>query len=97
MGRLLDVDIDAKFEELNAQQLSRLEQSRAGTDQESQWAIDISPANRLKNRYLDVRPWQKQRIKLEVPEGTSDYINASPISLVSTVNSDERKYIATQV
>ena len=91
------VEINLKFELLNAQQLQRLEQSRTGSDQDSQWAIDLSLENRLRNRYLDIRPWERQRIKLQVPEGTSDYINASPINLPSTSDGNERKYIATQV
>ncbi|KAI4149187.1 MAG: hypothetical protein LQ340_004758 [Diploschistes diacapsis] len=89
-------EINAKFEELNLQQLLRLGEARAETDQESRWAVDNSPGNRPRNRYGDIRPWEKQRIKLQVPEGASDYINASPITIISTSNGGERKYIATQ-
>ena len=99
MERLLGAEISAKFEQLNAHQLQRLESARAGADQESSWAVDNSPQNKLRNRYLDIRPWEKQRIRLKVPEGVSDYINASPIKLPSSGDGDgeERKYIATQV
>ena len=37
------------------------------------------------------------RVRLKVPEGYNDYINASPIELKSTKTGDVLKYIATQV
>jgi protein-tyrosine phosphatase len=37
------------------------------------------------------------RVKLKVPEGHNDYINASPIELKSTKSGAVFKYIATQV
>ena len=43
-----------------------------------------------RNRYLNVEPYAQNRIKLRLPDGYNDYINASPIQL------GERKYIATQ-
>jgi protein-tyrosine phosphatase len=39
---------------------------------------------------LNVEPYAQNRIKLRLPDGFNDYINASPIQL------GERKYIATQ-
>jgi protein-tyrosine phosphatase len=44
-----------------------------------------------------VNPYQANRVKLEVPEGYDDYINASPIILTTTKSKNELKYIATQV
>jgi protein-tyrosine phosphatase len=50
-----------------------------------------------RNRYANVDPYQANRVKLEVPEGQNDYINASPIVLVTTKSQTPLKYIATQV
>lgn len=33
------------------------------------------------DRYINIQPWQNHRVKLRVPEGQVDYINASPITL----------------
>lgn len=43
-----------------------------------------------RNRYMNVEPYARNRVKLKVAEGVNDYINASPIQL------GRRKYIATQ-
>jgi protein-tyrosine phosphatase len=48
------------------------------------------------NRYANVDPYQTNRIKLDVPEGACDYINASPIVLESTKANGKLTYIATQ-
>jgi protein tyrosine phosphatase len=50
-----------------------------------------------RNRYANVDPYLNNRVKLQVPEGHNDYINASPIVLKSTVSGTETKFIATQV
>lgn len=44
-----------------------------------------------------MQPWLKSRIHLRVPEGRSDYINASPITLPDPRTGAETNYIATQV
>ncbi|EAQ83239.1 hypothetical protein CHGG_09643 [Chaetomium globosum CBS 148.51] len=49
-------------------------------------ANTMLPRNRkqiLRTRlaYLNIQPWQNNRVKLQVPEGHLDYINASPIVL----------------
>jgi protein-tyrosine phosphatase len=49
-----------------------------------------------RNRYANVDPYQANRVKLQVPEGHNDYINASPIELKSTKSGTVLKYIATQ-
>lgn len=50
-----------------------------------------------RNRYANVDPYQKNRVKLKVPEGHCDYINASPIVLESSKSKTVTKFIATQV
>jgi protein tyrosine phosphatase len=67
------------------------------SDEPSPWA-KCSPeevANR--NRYGNVDPFLGNRVKLQVPGGHSDYINASPITLESTKSGKVTKFIATQV
>ncbi|KAL8951888.1 MAG: hypothetical protein Q9222_002163 [Ikaeria aurantiellina] len=49
-----------------------------------------------RNRYQNVQPWEKSRIRLQVPAGTSDYINASPIALTDPRTGASFFYIATQ-
>ncbi|KAK8058272.1 hypothetical protein PG994_008720 [Apiospora phragmitis] len=59
----------------------------------------LSPMYRNLDRYGNVQPWNSNRIKLQVPEGATDYINASPIILKSPLNPDDRpphRYIAMQ-
>ena len=51
---------------------------------------------RLRNRYANVQPWDKSRIRLKVAEGQSDYINASPICLNDVRTKQEWNYITTQ-
>ncbi|KAK6849810.1 hypothetical protein PG995_013643 [Apiospora arundinis] len=64
----------------------------------SQYA-PLSPMYRNLDRYGNVQPWNSNRVKLQVPEGATDYINASPIVLNSPLNPEERlphRYIAMQ-
>ncbi|KAH7394123.1 protein-tyrosine phosphatase-like protein [Phaeosphaeria sp. MPI-PUGE-AT-0046c] len=49
-----------------------------------------------RNRYANVDPYQANRVKLQVPDGHSDYINASPVVLVTTKSHIPLKFIATQ-
>jgi protein-tyrosine phosphatase len=86
-------DVHAKFIDLEWQQRNRLlagAQQPAGSDQPSQWSRLSGDAIAARNRYLNVEPFAQNRIKLNVGEGVSDYINASPIQL------GKRRYIATQ-
>lgn len=50
-----------------------------------------------RNRYANVDPYQSNRVRLKVPDGHNDYINASPIVLHSTKSKTALRYIATQV
>lgn len=88
-------EISAKFRELNWQEKIRIAQGRS--DPESKWVQDISLQVTQRNRYNGVQPWDKSRIHLRVAEGDSDYINASPISLVDPRTGKKTAYIATQV
>jgi hypothetical protein len=65
-----------------------------------------------RNRYMNVDPFVNNRIRLKVPEGHSDYINASPIKLEQSIpdldqggdakialhtEKETKNFIATQV
>ena len=59
----------------------RLENERL-EEKGGQWArLEPDP---VLDRYNNVHPWANNRIKLQVPEGVNDYINASPVTLSST-------------
>ena len=63
------------------------------------WSISagISRANRKRNRYANVTPWDSTRVNLPVVDGSfSDYINASHIHLKTTANKISNRYIACQ-
>jgi protein-tyrosine phosphatase len=59
----------------------------------------VDSAYRNLDRYGNIQPYNNNRVRLQVPEGVPDYINASPIILKSPLNPNERpphKYIAMQ-
>lgn len=59
----------------------------------SEWSISdaVNRKNIQRNRYSNVFPWDKNRVRLPVLQGHSDYINASYISMDNKV-----EYIAAQ-
>lgn len=90
--------LDTKWNDLEWAQMSRYRESMAGADTEppAQWARCNGDAYAPRNRYMNVDPYQANRVRLEVPEEAFDYINASPIQLKSTKSGTVLKYIATQ-
>ncbi|KAI9724978.1 MAG: hypothetical protein M1812_000254 [Candelaria pacifica] len=94
--RQTKAEIQAKFTELEWLQRNRLLQGCQDPNPSSQWAQDSSPEVMARNRYLNVRPWTNRRIHLQVPEGHSDYVNASPIVLQSAKTEKASRFIATQ-
>ncbi|CAG8974730.1 hypothetical protein HYALB_00000340 [Hymenoscyphus albidus] len=95
--QLSESEIRSKYEELVRLESMRL--AAGGNDPE--WGrLDPDP---LLDRYNNIYPWAYNRIKLKVPEGVNDYINASPISLISTTGTQstlkkgiQAKYICMQ-
>ncbi|CUM67478.1 uncharacterized protein PRCAT00005175001 [Priceomyces carsonii] len=81
------------FAKLNSLELDRISEGLNYPD-ESEWSIKIACSDRNvdRNRYTNVFPWDKTRVKLPVINGGSDYINASYIS----VNDEKPSYILTQ-
>jgi len=88
-------EIKDKFTDLEWQQLDRLAKGRQA-DVESEWTLLSGDDFATRNRYANVATFKNNRVKLNVPEGHSDYINASPIKLTTTKSGTEKKFIATQ-
>ena len=91
-------DIHTKWNRLEMAQVERLRDStQAGASEEApKWARCFGEDYANRNRYINVDPYQSNRVHLEVPDGHFDYINASPIVLETTKSATELKYIATQ-
>jgi protein-tyrosine phosphatase len=88
-------EIKEKFTDLEWQQVNRLAQGRQ-PDSESEWTLLSGDDFSSRNRYANVATFKNNRVKLNVPEGHSDYINASPIELTTTKSGTVKKFIATQ-
>lgn len=91
-------DIVAKYGEINWMEGER---TMLGTQDPLTHSQYAPPSTMYRNldRYGNVQPWNSNRIKLQVPEGYTDYINASPIVLKSPLDPKERPphwYIAMQ-
>jgi len=77
--------------------LQGIQNQNGDPEQQSQWARCTGEDIKDRNRYLNVDPYQSNRVRLKVPDGTIDYINASPIELRLSRSDTVLKYIATQV
>ena len=76
-------------------------QSVTNPSPDFRWARVAGPHLKVLDRYLNIQPWHNNRVKLQVPDGQLDYINASPISLAASAaaTTDGRepdRYIAMQ-
>ncbi|KAI8939446.1 hypothetical protein NX059_003226 [Plenodomus lindquistii] len=91
-------DLNAKWARLDWTQMDRLRDSAQaiGAEHPSQWARCSGDDYALRNRYANVDPYQANRVRLDVPEGHFDYINASPVVLETTKSQTPLRYIATQ-
>ncbi|KAI0886719.1 phosphatases II [Annulohypoxylon maeteangense] len=96
---LSEQEIDAKFIDLNWAERLRLRESQENPSPNFQFARVTAPEARILDRYANIQPWANNRIKLQVPEGQVDYINASPIVLRSPLDPEGKpahRYIAMQ-
>ena len=93
------VDINGKWDDLENAQGDREDASMRPNASEGpdRWARCNGKEYASRNRYINVDPYQANRVRLDVPEGQFDYINASPITLATTKSGTVLKYIATQV
>ncbi|CAH6721205.1 tyrosine-protein phosphatase 1 [[Candida] jaroonii] len=81
--KIPNTTIEDAFNKVTRTEIDRI---RAGDT----WTHSVAakPQNKLRNRYTDVFPWDKNRVKL--PSKHNDYINASHIDL------PDSRYIASQ-
>ncbi|KAF2827542.1 hypothetical protein CC86DRAFT_212794 [Ophiobolus disseminans] len=98
--RLSIGDVNQRWNALEMAQFERLrdgaQAQASGADQPYEYARCNTEEHAPRNRYANVDPYLANRVKLEVPEGHSDYINASPIVLTTTQTKSALQYIATQ-
>ncbi|KAH8661469.1 protein-tyrosine phosphatase-like protein [Tricladium varicosporioides] len=95
--KLTEIETKDKYAELVRLENERLAAGKGG----GEWSrLDPDP---VLDRYNNIHPWANNRIKLHVPEGVNDYINASPVTLVSTASKQSNlkkgiqdKYICMQ-
>lgn len=91
-------DILSKFNEITWNERNRVFQAATNTSPSFKFAR-VDAAFRNLDRYGNIQPWNNNRVRLQVPEGSADYINASPIVLNSPLAPEKRrplKYIAMQ-
>lgn len=92
-------EVQIKFTDLGWAQSERLNTGLAAwmSPGSTQWARATGEVAIKRNRYANVEVFVNNRVKLNVPEGHSDYINASHIRLRTTKSGTEKYFIATQV
>jgi protein-tyrosine phosphatase len=77
-------EIRDRFAELVRLEGERIAEKFRNPSMDGQWArLESNPTL---DRYHNIHPWANNRVHLKVPEGYNDYINASPITLVSNCN-----------
>lgn len=76
-------EIDAKFQEIVWMERNRLMQSLTNPSPDFRWARVTGDHLKKLDRYMNIQPWENNRVKLRVPAGKQSYINASPITLSS--------------
>ncbi|KAK5661737.1 hypothetical protein OQA88_9837 [Cercophora sp. LCS_1] len=74
-------EIENKFGDLVWLERERMAQAVNNPAPDFRWARVTGPHLKSLDRYMNIQPWQNHRVKLQVPEGKIDYINASPITL----------------
>jgi protein-tyrosine phosphatase len=95
-------DIDAKYHELMWAERERiLEGSRNEAVADFKWGVfkqPDGPKKGIMDRYMNIKPWNHNRVKLLVPQEELDYVNASTINLFPSANNDAPplRYIAMQ-
>jgi protein-tyrosine phosphatase len=64
---------------------NRIMQSLLNPSSNFKWARVTGDHLKKLDRYMNIQPWENNRIRLRVPSGKVDYINASPITLNPTI------------
>lgn len=102
LSRFVKTDVNLTAEmKVKYAALTKMEEDRLANKDDPQWSRE-EPDREL-DRYANVHPWAGNRIRLIVPEGYNDYINASPVTLTSTAEKQstmkkglQDKYICMQ-
>lgn len=95
-------DIENKFQEITWAERNRVAQGmRNEGAEDSQWTLYKQSNTQEKgvmDRYVNIKPWIYNRIKLRVPENEFDYVNASSVTLTSPLDANKPplRYIAMQ-
>ncbi|KAF7560076.1 hypothetical protein G7046_g4057 [Stylonectria norvegica] len=96
------VYLDFKFQDLMWAERDRvLDGARNEAVEDFKWGtfkqVDMEERG-VMDRYINIKPWNHNRIKLNVPENELNYVNASPITLASPSDPDKPplQYIAMQ-
>ncbi|KAL6895082.1 protein-tyrosine phosphatase-like protein [Trichoderma evansii] len=88
--------IKDKCQKLGQAHRARTAQGNLG---DARWTLYKQPDDHTNmDRYENIRPFVHNRVKLQVPENTSEYLNASPINLPSPSDPSQPplRYIAMQ-
>ncbi|CAK7236121.1 hypothetical protein SBRCBS47491_009528 [Sporothrix bragantina] len=91
-------EIEHKFQDITWLERNRMQNSIVAPN--GRWTRVSGPHLRLLDRYNNIQPWEKNRVRLKVFPGQVDYINASPIVLTTTAPAHAARppdrYIAMQ-
>lgn len=77
-------EIVAKFQEIVWMERNRIMLSLTNPSPDFKWARVTGDHLKKLDRYMNIQPWENNRVRLRVPPGKVDYVNASPITLSST-------------
>ncbi|KAG6011053.1 hypothetical protein E4U21_000084 [Claviceps maximensis] len=94
-------DIESKFQELTWAERSRLAQGTRIDTPINRWGSfkqTDGSARGIMDRYFNIKPWNHNRVRLNVADDAFDYVNASTITLNSSRESSlpPLRYIAMQ-
>lgn len=101
MGRInKQAELANRFQDILFEEAERVQQAERPPNETTKWAFTHGTGSAGKtgmDRYFNIKPWSHNRVKLNVPDGTHDYVNASPISVpASNDKAPTYKYIAMQ-
>lgn len=94
--------MDAKFDDLNWDERIRLTKGHPNNaNYDWKWGMFKQPEIHEKgmmDRYINIKPWNHNRVKLAVPAGSLNYVNASSITVESPSDTSRPplRYIAMQ-
>ncbi|OAA62923.1 protein-tyrosine phosphatase 2 [Cordyceps fumosorosea ARSEF 2679] len=95
-----DSELQERFQDLQKREGARAYPSTNPNEETMQWIVyqnENEQGRNVMDRYYNIRPWNHNRVKLNVPDGALDYVNASPVTVAATDEAAPTyKYIAMQ-